>query len=253
MINIYKYIPSRDIREYLKRLNYQFSLIQSYFLIGYDRNKHSLEERKRDYKKLLDEYEYDIGFRTIACPPPEKTVKGCIKRILNGEEEDRTDCFDFIPAPFKPGDIVEDVGNHRNSGIPMIIMENGYEEQLKMEHGIYHEYDEPIINCYYYYNGLFYYDHVYVMDIEYYRGEKTADFYRLSLIRDYMTKRQDKNALSDFIVANLVFTSSGRIRNDYWGRHIVEEIIGKKEIERFLEVKNANNSKNKENRKKAKR
>ena len=237
MIDIYKYIPSRDIREYLKRLNYQFSLLQSFFLIGYDRNMHSLEERKEDYKKLLDEYEYDIGFREMSCPPPGKTVKDCIRKILDGEEECSPDCYDFIPVPFKPGDIVEDVGNSRNSGIPMIIMKNGYEEQLKMKRNIYDQYDEPIINCYYYHNGLIYYDHIYAMDIEYYRGEKNTDYYRLSLIRNYMTKRQDEDALIDFIVASLAFTNTGKIRENYWGKYIVEEIVGKEQVDSLLEDK----------------
>ena len=253
MINIYKYIPSRDIREYLKRLNYHFSLIQSFFLIGYDRNNHSLEERKRDYKKLLDEYKRDVKFRKMACPPPGKTVKDSIKMILDGEEEEPPDCFDFIPVPFKPGDIVEEAGNRRNSGIPMIIMENGYEDQLKTERSIYHQYDEPIINCYYFYNELFYYDHIYAMDVEYYRREKTADYYRLLLIRDYMFSGQDKYALCDLIAASTAFTSSGRIRDDYWGSNIVEEKIGKKETEKLLEAKHVNNSKNKENHKKTQR
>ncbi len=233
---IYKYIASKDVREYLKRYDYKFSLVQKYFLIGFDGGRHSLEERKKDYQKLLKEYEYDSGFRKIACSPPEDTVKGCIRRVLNGEEEDHTDCFEFIPVPFKPGDIVEDV---RDPGVPKIIMENGYEEQLMIGSSadMLHQYDNQYVNCFYYVDGMFYYDSVYAMDIEYYRGEKNANYYRLMLIRDLMTKRLEKYSLSNFIVANIAIANPKKVNRikGYWGQYVLEEVIGKEETERLLE------------------
>ncbi len=235
---IYKYIASKDVREYLRRYDYQFSLVQKYFLIGFDGGRHSLEERKKDYQKLLKEYEYDSGFRKIACPPPEDTVKGCIKRVLNGEEEDHTDCFEYIPVPFKQGDIVEDI---RDPGIPKIIMESSYEEQLKIDRSteMFHQYDDEFINCFYYIDGLFYYDHVYAMDIEYYRGEKNTDYFRLMLIRDFMTKRPGKNSLADFIAANVAIANPKKVKKikGYWGQYVLEKVIRKDKTERPLKIR----------------
>ena len=252
MVNIYKYIRSSDVRKYLKRNDYRFSLVQKYFLIGYDRGQHTLEERKKDYQKLLKEYKYDMKFKKIACPPPEDTVMKCIRRVLEGKEEDHTDCFEYIPLPFKPGDIVIDIWD---PGIPKIIMENGYEDQRKIGRSSdrFHQYDEPLVNCFYYVDGLFYYDHVYAMDIEYYRGKKSTDYYRLKLIRNLMTKRSEKYDLVDFIVANVTIANPEKVNRTkgYWGQYALEEVIGEKETERILEAgkdskrkkKNANKSK----------
>ena len=259
MVNIYKHIGSRDVKQYLRRNDYRFSLVQKYFLIGHDREQHSLEERKKDYQKLLKEYKHDMKFKKIACPPPEDTVMKCIRRVLEGKEEDHTDCFEYIPIPFKPGDIVIDIWD---PGVPKIIMENGYDDQLKIDRSsdMFHQYDSEYVNCFYYKDGLFYYDHVYAMDIEYCRGRKNANYYRLMLIRDFMTKRHEEYALADFIVANVTIANPEIVNRTrgYWGQYALEEVIGEEETARLLKTErdskrkkeNVNKSKNKKSDKK---
>jgi len=240
MVNIYKYIASKNVKEYLKKYNYQFSLTQSFFLINHDFNLHSFEEIKKDYKKLIDEIEYDTEFREMPLSPPAKTVKECIKESIREKKDLPIDCYEYIPVPFKPGDIVQDA---EYPGVPMIIMENGYEDQKNNHRNKFFQYDDETVNCYYYQDGLLYYNHIYAMDIEYYRGEKTADYWRLMLIRDLMTKREEDYDLADFIVASLAIAETGIVRNDYWGKYILEQKIGKKEMGKYLGGKQTKKSK----------
>ena len=232
MVNIYKYITSKDVKEYLKKYDYQFSLTQSFFLINHDFSLHGFEEIKKDYMKLLVEFEYDTEFREMPLSPPAKTVKECIKESIREKKDLPIDCYEYIPIPFKPGDIVEDA---ECPGVPMIIMENGYEDQLKNKHrNVFFQYDNETINCYYYEEGLLYYNHIYAMDIEYYRGEKIADYWRLMLIRDLMTKRPEEYDLADYIVSSLAIAETGKVRNDYWGKYVLEQKIGEKETRKYL-------------------
>ena len=98
------------------------------------------------------------------------------------------------------------------------------------------------------------------MDIEYYRGEKNIDYYRLRLIRNLMTKRVEEYDLADFIAANVTIANPEKVNRirGYWGQYALEEVIGEEETARLLKTErdrkrkkeNVNKSKNKKSDKK---
>ena len=54
-MDIYKYIPSKDIREYLQKIGYEFSALQAAYIIWNNKNI-TLNEKHIAFAKLIDEY-----------------------------------------------------------------------------------------------------------------------------------------------------------------------------------------------------
>ena len=81
--NLYKYIKSKDVREYLKENNYQFSLLQAAYLIYHDWST-PLSVKHKDYESLIREYE-DCGFRGYV--PSENSLHKAIRKIVDFEKK----------------------------------------------------------------------------------------------------------------------------------------------------------------------
>ena len=54
-MDVYKHIPSKDIREYLQKINYQFTQMQAAYIIWNDKNC-MLFEKQEAFKQLMEEY-----------------------------------------------------------------------------------------------------------------------------------------------------------------------------------------------------
>lgn len=54
MFDIFNYIKSKDVRKYLKDIDYKMSMLQAFMLVWRTRYDTVLSERKNTYKYIMD-------------------------------------------------------------------------------------------------------------------------------------------------------------------------------------------------------
>ena len=135
MMDIYSYVNSRDIREYLRKTEYQFNTLQVAWLI-YFCNRLTLEEKKSALAELIStKQNYEMLKRWN-----ENVVDIIHSDIITDEMHYILDCsfeelwFDF-PTPFEKGDIVwlppKDYNREQHGFVTLILDELGYFNPLQ--------------------------------------------------------------------------------------------------------------------------
>lgn len=86
-MDIFNYIKSKDIRKYLKDIDYKMSMLQAFMLVWRTRYDTVLSERKTMYKYIMDNFT-DIKVKPCGEKPEIVSFKSFIKDYIKGCEED---------------------------------------------------------------------------------------------------------------------------------------------------------------------
>ena len=165
MIDIFDFIDSKDIKEYLKSIDYQFDALTASWVVWQSRNA-TYEEKQQAFDeiiKTMPDCEIPERLNTTA----RKSLHKYLKEIGNTDYCDLDGLWFYFPTPFKKGDILTFSGEIFVLG--ELCYENGFRERLE-KNG-----DSSDMTAYGYFidaDGDIIYEcmHRY-MDLEYYKGE----------------------------------------------------------------------------------